>query len=126
MNIYRKQDNDSLVCRLKQLMDVEKLYTTPGVKRDMVAVALGTNRTYLCACIQETYGQTFPEYITSLRLNAAIKLLEENEGLIEIQVVADFVGFGTYSSFYRAFVNRYGIKPTDYVCFLEKKKILSK
>lgn len=113
-------DKQTLTERLRQLVHEEQIYLNPHVNRDTVAASMGTNRTYLCKYIREVYGQTFPEYIATLRLDAAIEMLRGEQSFMDIQGVAEAVGFIHYSSFYRAFVKRYGMKPSDYVNSLTK------
>lgn len=114
----KELNKQSFAEKLKQLMHSDRQFLAPGVNRDTVAAALGTNRTYLCYYIRETYGQSFPEYINTLRLEAALDMF--NSGDYDIQGVAEAVGYTCYSSFYRAFMKRYGVKPTDFLNIEEK------
>ena len=98
----------------------ERLFTRSELTREELAARLGTNRTKLGSAIKETYNQSYSEYITSLRLNEAVALLDKQRDM-DMQLVAENSGYGTYSSFYRAFLKQYGVKPTDYVRFLKEK-----
>lgn len=111
----KELDKQTLTERLRQLIYEEQIYLYPHVNRNSVAASMRTNRTYLCNYIRKVYGQTFPEYIATLRLNAAIEMLQDKHHSMDIQSVAEAVGFMNYSSFYRAFLKRYGMNPSDYV-----------
>ena len=110
----------SLIDELEKLMITERLFTRSELTREELAARLGTNRTKLGSAIKETYNQSYSEYITSLRLNEAVALLDKQRDM-DMQLVAENSGYGTYSSFYRAFLKQYGVKPTDYVRFLKEK-----
>lgn len=117
-----RPDELSLIERLDELMRTQKLYTRPELSRDSIATELATNRTYLNTAIREAYNQTFPEYITEFRLSAAIGLIEMNREKSNMQSIAEEVGYNNYTTFYRSFIKRYGVKPMDYVNFLNSKE----
>lgn len=108
----------SLIDRLNKLMADEHLYTDPKTNRESVATRLGTNRTYLINCVHDAYGMTFNEYLTELRLNAALHHFEK--GAVHLQEASFSVGFTSYSSFYRAFYKKYGVKPAEYIRYLKR------
>lgn len=117
----KQLDKQTIAERFRQMMHDEQIYLNPHVNRDSVAASMGTNRTYLCNYIREVYGQTFPEYIATLRLDDAIGMLRGAQAAaVDIQGVAEAVGFIHYSSFYRAFIKRYGMKPSDFLNSLTK------
>lgn len=61
---------------------------------------------------QKTYGKTPYRYLTDYRLDRASEYLVSTQR--SFSMIASDVGFGDYSVFYRAFVNKYGISPKDY------------
>ena len=56
-------------------------------------------------------GMTFWEYITSIRLEYAHRILHDSS--ISASKAASFVGFNNYSTFYRAYKKKYGVAPTS-------------
>lgn len=120
--IAEQKKEPTLADKLDELMIKKRLYTNSEINRDSVAAALGTNRTYLYNCIRDTYGQTFPEYLMNIRLNAAVVLIEENKNNPDMQYVAETVGYANYNSFYRAFTKRYGVKPSEFLSFIKDKE----
>lgn len=56
-------------------------------------------------------GDSFYHCVTQRRLIAAKNLIREG---VSLEQVGQMVGFGDYSSFYRAFKQEYGISPRQY------------
>lgn len=72
----------------------------------------GYTMTYLSHFIKEAMNQSFQEYVTSVRMNCACKLMEsENRRMLDICQEA---GFSDYRYFCRAFREQYGMTPEQY------------
>lgn len=72
----------------------------------------GYTMTYLSHFIKETMNQSFQEYVTSVRMNCACKLMEaENRKMLDI---CHESGFSDYRYFCRAFREQYGMTPEQY------------
>lgn len=108
---------------LNRLMQNEKLFTNQNLDRNDFAERLGTNRQYLADAVKEETGLTLGTYITELRLKHALNLLSFNQELT-LEAVAEESGFASYSPFFRAFTQKYGISPSEYRK-LSKEKVLS-
>lgn len=65
---------------------------------------------------QDTLGCSFHEYVIQTRLDEAKNLLQKNENL---DTIAEMVGFGDYSNFYRTFKKEYNMTPSEYRTNLE-------
>lgn len=99
---------------LTQLMCNEKLFLDPQVDRHSVAVRLGTNENYLANAIHEGAADTtFANYISDLRLAYSLELLTLNPDMT-LEALAQESGFASYSPFFRAFVKKYGMSPSEY------------
>ncbi len=99
---------------LSQLMYSEKLFLDPDIDRRTVAARLGTNESYLASAIHEgAADSTFANYISGLRLAYSLDLLTGNADLT-LEAVAQHSGYASYSPFFRAFVKKYGISPSEY------------
>ena len=66
------------------------------------------NITYM---LRKISGQSFHEYLTENRLNRAKKLMEGK--FYPLNEVASLCGFPTYSTFYRAYLKKYGVPPSE-------------
>ena len=73
----------------------------------------GYNPSYLSRMFRSTFGISFIEYLTMLRLREAILLLRS--GKKSVTECAMESGFGSMRSFYRAFDEEFGITPKEYL-----------
>ena len=100
-------------------MHEHKCYLDKTINRKTLAADFLTNEKYIAKAVHEGAGTTFHEYINSLRLAYACDLLSDLAGNDLIVKIADESGFSNRFSFYRHFVAKYGISPTE---FREMKK----
>lgn len=109
----------ALFVRLRELLLKERLYLVPELNRDMLLERLGTNKNKLNETVVAATGHNLMEYITGLRLQEALLLMEAYPDR-PFNQIAEQTGFSVYSSFYRAFYRQYGVKPTDYKNYRKK------
>lgn len=77
-----------------------------------IAEELHLSRCYLSHLFNEQLGVHFKDYIHSLRISEACRLLiNTNEELIQI---SEAVGYRSYRTFNRAFIKQVGILPSQY------------
>ena len=69
------------------------------------------NTTYLSHYFKEKTGEKLFDYITAIRLKAALELLKTSDGL-NVAEVAEKVGYMNAISFSRSFKKRYGVPPS--------------
>lgn len=67
---------------------------------------------YLCALFKNYTGQTLFEYIARFRVETAAQLLKEEH--LPMGKVAELVGFGSESNFYKKFMQIMGTSPKAY------------
>lgn len=73
---------------------------------------LGLSRYYISHLLGERLGLRFNDYINSLRIREACRLLScSDESMTEI---SDRVGFNTLRTFNRAFIKQMNVPPSDY------------
>ena len=107
-------ENLSILQRLEKLMQTELLFINCDLSRKALADQLGTNETYLANAIREGYnGQTYSDYINSLRLSFACNLLQ-NSPTSSIKEVSYEAGFPSYKYFHKLFYEKFGISPSDF------------
>ena len=78
-----------------------------------LAKQFGYNPGYLSRSFKENFGISFCQYITMLRLREAVLLLQNGE--LSVTKCAFESGFGSIRSFYRAFHEKFGITPKEYL-----------
>ena len=108
MQLYRK-----IAC----LMEEEKPYKDATFNRTALAKLLGTNEKYVADAVREGAGTTVSNYITDIRLNCSLELLSDESGNgepVSLDDVARDSGFGSYSSFWRAFQKKFSMTPSEY------------
>ena len=72
----------------------------------------GYTMTYLSHFIKEAMNQSFQEYVTSVRINCACKLMASNNR--KLLDICQESGFSDYRYFCRAFREQYGVTPEQY------------
>ena len=98
---------------LSQYMQEKTPFTDPALNRKMLAVYINSNESYLAESIREATGETVSTYISGLRLQYALKLLDEHPDMTFDSIAIDS-GYGSYSPFFRSFTKKYGITPSEY------------
>ncbi|GHT66827.1 hypothetical protein AGMMS50239_28930 [Bacteroidia bacterium] len=103
---------DKLCIAIRDIILKEKAYRNPAFSRDYVIERLGTSRTLFVDAFYSCFGMSFPEYINSLRLKDAVRLLEQSD--LSIEDISEKTGFGTLRTFQRQFQKNYNLSPKDY------------
>lgn len=102
-----------LVERLREhLLRDGKLFQSELGRDDLVA-ALATNRSTLSESVKAVTGKTLMEYLRTMQLEEARRLLDKHPDLT-VEAVACECGFNAPNTFYRLFRKQYGISPTEY------------
>lgn len=107
-----------LLQKLEILVLNEQFYTDTALNRKTLSDRLNTNETYLANIIRNEYGQTVSDYINTLRLNHARKLLKD-QAIESIKQIAVDSGFATYKYFHQLFSNRFGMSPSEFRKFAQ-------
>ena len=110
---FAKREED-LYAALQKLLSKEKVYTQQGLNRKKLANMLGTNEKYLHNLIKEFTGLPCSEYLTSLRLDHACRLLADTNNYQTIDEIAEHSGFSSRETFYRRFRKHYSMSPAQY------------
>ncbi len=91
-----------------------KEYTKGGLTIEDIARATGTNRTYISSFVNVHYGMTFREWINSLRLEYAKRLMSEKPDMPLADVAAK-AGYLSPSYFSRTFKETEGLTPGKWI-----------
>lgn len=86
-------------------------YTEPLTRTDL-SIAVGYSESYLSHLFTDMLHTTLSDYILSLRLDDARRLLRESS--VPISRIAGSLGFGTIRSFNRAFQKKMAMTPSAY------------
>jgi AraC-like DNA-binding protein len=96
------------------LLENSNLYKDPAVTLPKVAELLRVNTNLLSETINKRTGQTFPDYINSLRIREAKVLLKDPGCNLKIAAIAHDTGFNSVSVFNAAFKKHTGTTPSLY------------
>ena len=80
-----------------------------------IASHMGYSKNRTIQIFKERTGMTPCKYVQSLRLDAAVNLLENSS--LSVTSIAEACGFGSYVNFYKAYVGRYGRAPRENEAF---------
>ena len=103
-----------LLTRLEILMKDPQVYCEHLLTKDRVAEQLETNRTYLSQVINEAYGKSFTQYINDLRINEAIRRLDDPTNQRALRLICQDLGFNSQTTFNTQFQSRTGMTPAQY------------
>ena len=105
------RDPVSRDCVLNILQYCSQQYRDP-LSIGILAEQLHISRSHISHIFSARLSISFCEYVHSLRLSAALSLLES--GSLNITEVSDLAGFPTIRTFNRVFRRKYGISPSQY------------
>ncbi len=98
--------------RMQRLLDYVDQGYMHKIRLSDFAALEGRSMGYLSHQIRETLNQSFQEYVTSVRLNAACQMIHEDRGkLLDICYAC---GFSDYRYFVKAFRQRFSMTPEEY------------
>ena len=99
-----------------QAMKTIVIHCTQNFQRDlslaMLERELHLSKYYISHLFGDKLGIRFNDFINSLRISEACRLLRTTE--MSITAVSDASGFGTLRTFNRAFIKQMGVSPSDY------------
>ncbi|MDF2537630.1 MAG: hypothetical protein K0S76_651 [Herbinix sp.] len=101
-------NNDKVV----EILDYINTHLEQKITLDLLEEKCYVNKYYLCHIFKSNTGFTINEYITYKRIIKAQELLNMKVSVLD---VANAVGFGDYSNFYKAFKKIVGCSPKKYM-----------
>ena len=110
--------------RLLSYFESDRPWLNPDLKIWDIVIALGTNRTYLSKVINEQLDSNFNDFVNSYRVKEAlVRIKEEKLASLSLQTIAEMSGFGSVTSFSRAFKKNLGHTPTEYLAAIRSRLI---
>ena len=104
---------DAYRAKLEAWLEQEKPYLNPDFQLTDLRNVLPLNRTYLSQLINAEYGCSFYQWVNSLRIREAKRLMTEQPEL-KMQDVAKQCGFSSRNVFTQAFIRETGTTPTEW------------
>lgn len=101
--------NDPIIYKARKLVEDSISYQ---ISAQEVADKLDMNLTYFSTYFKQKTGETFTSYVAKLRNQFAKSLL--SDPLLQVDEIAESLGYTDYRSFCRSFKKANGITPTEY------------
>lgn len=108
-----QEESKDMMSRIIALMEEEQLFRKKDLRVAEIANRLGTNTTYVSACINSQIGQSFNTFVTSYRIAFAKQLMKEQPEMMMSQV-SEESGFTSERSFFRNFKSSTGQTPSQW------------
>jgi AraC-like DNA-binding protein len=105
--------NETLMQRIRDLMEQQQLYLNSELKLADVATMLNTNRNVISNCINSQHGCSFSQFVNDYRVRHAQELMRRQPD-IKISEVWMASGFSTEASFFRTFKATTGKTPSEW------------
>lgn len=105
----RKIDNSHIALRVKEYIDGH--YQEEIIVKSL-AEKFNVNYSYLSATFTKEIGKSIVSYLTEVRMERAINLLQEGRG--DIATIAEVVGYSDLQYFYKVFKKNTGKTPMSY------------
>jgi len=105
-------DNQNVSECLDRLFEYVEYHFAEDISLEQAADVAGYSKYYFTRIFKECTGQTFMEYLRSVRISEAEKLLLDNH--IPIGTVAFQAGFSSLTTFNRIFKQIKGCAPSEY------------
>ena len=97
---------------LKRVLMYLNTHYTSSVSRQDLSRELGYNQSYISHVFAATMKTTIPEYVSTLRVQDAARLLRETD--YSVTQIASELGFGSIRNFNRVFLKETGMTPKEY------------
>lgn len=110
MRLVGFQQNDSSAMR--SIINYCTRNYTSDLSLSVLSDKLGLNRYYISHLFSEKLGIRFNDYVNSLRISEACRILRNSDD--SVTDICFHVGFGTLRTFNRAFIKHTGKTPSDY------------
>ncbi len=117
--VYRSLVNPQLMDELEEKINniiiIQKKYKDKGYSAKKLAEDLGTNTRYISAVVNVRFHMNYTSFVNQHRIREAMTMLTDKRYLdLNMEDIADAVGFSNRQSFYASFYKINGMTPRDY------------
>lgn len=112
LKVFPMRERDKSGKSIMRILDYCQEHFREQITVAQMAKDLYLSQSYVSHSFRNVLGTTFPEYINTLRVNEAIRLLRSTD--YSITEIAGLSGYSTTRNFYGAFVKHTGIAPSVY------------
>lgn len=97
---------------LRKLLTYINMNRTENITRAALAKTVGISESAVSRLFSDVLKMSLPDYLKSIRLGDAAKLLRETR--LSVTQIAELSGFGSIRSFNRAFLEQFHVSPSAY------------
>lgn len=108
----RERDNTARKVILEAKQYIQEHYQDPDLSVELICRQLHMSPAYFSTMFKKETGQTYIAYLTEIRLDRAVKLLQETDD--KTYVIAQKVGYQEQNYFSYVFKKRFGVSPTKF------------
>ena len=108
----RERDNTAKRMILDAKQYIQENYQNPDLSVEMVCRQLHLSPAYFSTMFKKETGQTYVGYLTQLRLDKAVELLNTTDD--KTYIIAQKVGYQEQNYFSYVFKKRFGVSPTRF------------
>lgn len=108
----RERDNTTRKVILEAKQYIQEHYTDPDLSVEMMCRQLHMSPAYFSTIFKKETGQSYITYLTEVRLNKAVELLNSTND--KTYVIAQKVGYQEQNYFSYVFKKKFGVSPTRY------------
>lgn len=91
----------------------KQLYLQPDFSREELIKTVYIPKNKFARLFRQYVGASFPKYINNLRLEYAVKMMKAHPNYT-IDSIAKECGMSTVQTFYRLFLDKFGVTPSEY------------
>jgi len=103
----------SLLPQIIEYINTTECYRDQDLNLESLARRIGVNRTKLSVAVNAS-GDNFATFINKFRVHEAIRIMEEAQEKMNLDIVAEHVGFSNRRSLHNAFIAIVGAPPGHY------------
>ena len=110
-------ETDELMYKIGTTLREQQLFTNPNLTIQDLAMAVGSNRTYVSNCINRCTGYSFSQYVARYRVEHAQQILRDQSYETDKAAITDAIvlsGFSSDQTFYRVFKEITGQTPAQF------------
>ena len=97
---------------LRRVMEYLQEHSSEDIHLDMLAQTAELSKYHLIRLFRDHVGQTPAQYLTQIRIQKALHLLQKTD--LDITHIAFETGYGSLGTFERAFKKQLGVSPSQY------------
>jgi AraC-like DNA-binding protein len=115
-NIPDPSQTEELLAKLRQAMEVDKLYLDPELTVSKVSAHVGISSKMISSVLNQHVEKSFNDFVNGYRVQQVQeKLIAQSNGNLTIYGIALEAGFNSQATFQRAFKNITGMSPREYM-----------